>query len=107
MPRVICSDGHRRCWPPGMPAADAFDHFAWGLTPELADLVDRTQASFEELQVEPGGRRSQSTRGESADPAAGPAAAAAARPSCRAAATAAPHDPRRAHPPACRVNTLH
>lgn len=48
--------GHVQRRPPAVLAtwaatADGFDHFAWGLTPELADLVDRTQASFEELQV--------------------------------------------------------
>ncbi len=48
-------EGHVQRRPPAVLAtwvaeADAFDHFAWGLTPELADLVDRTQASFEELQ---------------------------------------------------------
>ena len=49
--------GHIQRRPPAILATwvsetDEFDHFAWGLTPELADLVDRTQASFEELQVE-------------------------------------------------------
>jgi hypothetical protein len=49
------SQGHVQRRPPAVlatwvPGTDAFDHFAWGLTPELADLVDRTQASFEELQ---------------------------------------------------------
>ncbi len=48
--------GHVQRRPPAVLATwvaetDTFDHFAWGLTPELADLVDRTQASFEELQV--------------------------------------------------------
>ena len=48
--------GHVQRRPPAVlatwsEAAGRFDHFAWGLTPELADLVDRTQASFEELQV--------------------------------------------------------
>ncbi|MCY7419533.1 MAG: hypothetical protein LH650_13800 [Chloroflexi bacterium] len=47
--------GHIQRRPPAVlatwvPDLDAFDHFAWGMTPELADLVDRTQASFEELQ---------------------------------------------------------
>jgi hypothetical protein len=48
--------GHIQRRPPAVLAtwvaeSDTFDHFAWGLTPELADLVDRTQASFEELQA--------------------------------------------------------
>jgi hypothetical protein len=47
--------GHIQRRPPAVLATwvvetDTFDHFAWGMTPELADLVDRTQASFEELQ---------------------------------------------------------
>jgi hypothetical protein len=47
--------GHVQRRPPAVLATwvtetDEFDHFAWGMTPELADLVDRTQASFEELQ---------------------------------------------------------
>ena len=48
--------GHIQRRPPAVLATwvaetDTFDHFAWGMTPELADLVDRTQASFEELQA--------------------------------------------------------
>ena len=47
--------GHIQRRPPAVLATwvtetDTFDHFAWGMTPELADIVDRTQASFEELQ---------------------------------------------------------
>jgi hypothetical protein len=47
--------GHIQRRPPAVlatwvPDRDEFDHFAWGMTPELADLVDRTQASLEELQ---------------------------------------------------------
>jgi hypothetical protein len=47
--------GHIQRRPPAVLAtwvaeSDTFDHFAWGMTPELADLVDRSQASFEELQ---------------------------------------------------------
>ena len=50
------SQGHVQRRPPAVLTTwvadrDTFDHFAWGLTPELADMVDRTQASFEELQV--------------------------------------------------------
>ena len=50
------AQGHVQRRPPAVlatwvPETDTFDHFAWGLTPELADLVDRTQASFEELQA--------------------------------------------------------
>lgn len=29
---------------------DVYEHFAWGITPELADRVDRSQADFEERQ---------------------------------------------------------
>lgn len=48
--------GHIQRRPPAVlatwdPVADAFDHFAWGVTGELADRVDRSQASFEELQA--------------------------------------------------------
>jgi hypothetical protein len=48
--------GHVQRRPPAVlatwdAAADAFDHFAWGVTGELADRVDRSQASFEELQA--------------------------------------------------------
>lgn len=48
--------GHLQRRPPAVlatwdPAADAFDHFAWGVTGELADRVDRSQPSFEELQA--------------------------------------------------------
>jgi hypothetical protein len=48
--------GHVQRRPPAVlatwdPPADAFDHFAWGVTGELADRVDRSQASFEELQA--------------------------------------------------------
>ncbi len=51
--------GHVQRRPPAVLATwdaerDAFDHFAWGVTPELAILVDRTQASLEALQA---GRR--------------------------------------------------
>ncbi|MEZ4598033.1 MAG: hypothetical protein R3C32_15195 [Chloroflexota bacterium] len=47
--------GHIQRRPPAVlatwdPTADAFDHFAWGVTGELADRVDRSQAS-EELQA--------------------------------------------------------
>jgi hypothetical protein len=48
--------GHVQRRPPAVlatldAAADTFDHFAWGVTSELADRVDRSQASFEELQA--------------------------------------------------------
>jgi hypothetical protein len=48
--------GHVQRRPPAVlatwdAAADAFDHFAWGVTGELADRVDRSHASFEELQA--------------------------------------------------------
>jgi hypothetical protein len=46
--------GHVQRRPPGVLAtldvvSGAYDHFAWGLTPELADRADRSQATFEEL----------------------------------------------------------
>jgi hypothetical protein len=50
------AQGHVQRRPPAVlatwdAAEDAFDHFAWGVTSELADRVDRSQASFEELQA--------------------------------------------------------
>jgi hypothetical protein len=50
------SQGHVQRRPPAVlatlrPDGDDFDHFAWGSTPELASLVDRTQAGFEETQA--------------------------------------------------------
>ena len=44
--------GHLQRRPPAVlatwdPEADCFEHFAWGITPELADRVGRTQADFE------------------------------------------------------------
>ena len=49
--------GHLQRRPPAVlatwdPEADAYEHFAWGVTPELADRVDRSQADFEERQHE-------------------------------------------------------
>lgn len=49
------AQGHVQRRPPAVlatwrPEDDTFDHFAWGLIPELADLVDRSQVSFEVLQ---------------------------------------------------------
>jgi hypothetical protein len=48
--------GHVQRRPPAVlatwePTLDSFDHFAWGVTSELADRVDRSQSSFEELQA--------------------------------------------------------
>jgi hypothetical protein len=48
--------GHVQRRPPAVlatwdPSSDAFDHFAWGVTSELADRVNRSQDSFEDLQV--------------------------------------------------------
>lgn len=50
------AQGHVQRRPPGVlatwdPASDAFEHFAWGITPELADRVDRSQADLEERQA--------------------------------------------------------
>jgi hypothetical protein len=47
--------GHVQRRPPAVLATwdsetGAFEHFAWGITPELADRVDRTQADLEERQ---------------------------------------------------------
>lgn len=48
--------GHVQRRPPAVLATwdaqtDAFDHFAWGVVGELADRVDRSEASFEALQA--------------------------------------------------------
>ncbi len=45
--------GHIQRRPPAVLAAwdpdqDAFEHYAWAITPELADRVDRSQADFED-----------------------------------------------------------
>lgn len=47
--------GHVQRRPPAVlatwdQASDRFEHFAWGITPELADRADRSQADFEERQ---------------------------------------------------------
>jgi hypothetical protein len=47
--------GHLQRRPPAVLAAwderdDSYEHNAWGITPELADRVDRAQADFEERQ---------------------------------------------------------
>ena len=49
------AQGHVQRRPPAVlatwePESDAYDHFAWGITPELADRVDRSQADFEDRQ---------------------------------------------------------
>ncbi|MFN8519757.1 MAG: hypothetical protein U0667_10300 [Chloroflexota bacterium] len=49
--------GHVQRRPPAVlatwdPAADVFDHFAWGVVGELADRVDRSRPSFEALQAD-------------------------------------------------------
>ena len=48
--------GHVQRRPPAVlatwdPGTDAFEHFAWGITPELADRVDRSQADLEQRQA--------------------------------------------------------
>jgi hypothetical protein len=48
--------GHVQRRPPAVLAtwdeeAGAFEHFAWGVTPELGDRVDRSQADLEERQA--------------------------------------------------------
>jgi hypothetical protein len=49
------AQGHVQRRPPAVlatwdPESDAFDHYAWGITPELADRADRAQADLEERQ---------------------------------------------------------
>ena len=49
------AQGHLQRRPPAVLAtwdatADVYEHFAWGITPELADRVDRSQADLEERQ---------------------------------------------------------
>jgi hypothetical protein len=49
--------GHVQRRPPAVLASwdertDRFEHYAWGITPELADRVDRAQADFEDRQRE-------------------------------------------------------
>jgi hypothetical protein len=49
--------GHVQRRPPAVLAAwdevaDTFEHYAWGITPELAPRVDRSQADFELRQRE-------------------------------------------------------
>ena len=49
--------GHLQRRPPAVlatwePAADCFEHFAWGLTPELADRIGTSQARFERAQAD-------------------------------------------------------
>jgi len=49
------AQGHLQRRPPAVLAAwdergDTFEDYAWGITPELADRVDRTQADLEERQ---------------------------------------------------------
>jgi hypothetical protein len=36
-------------------ASASWEHFAWGITPELADRVDRSQADFEQRQLDRAG----------------------------------------------------
>jgi hypothetical protein len=48
--------GHVQRRPPAIlatfdPDVGGFEHFAWGITPELADRVDRSQADFERRQT--------------------------------------------------------
>ncbi len=51
------AEGHIQRRPPAVLAAwdehdDRYEHYAWGITPELADRVDRTQADLEDRQRE-------------------------------------------------------
>lgn len=45
-------------------AAGAWEHFAWGITPELADRVDRSQADLEQRQLDRAGFLSAMARSE-------------------------------------------
>jgi hypothetical protein len=36
-------------------ATDGFEHFAWGIMPELGDRVDRSQADLEQRQLDRAG----------------------------------------------------
>jgi hypothetical protein len=50
------AQGHVQRRPPAVlatwdPAGGTFEHFAWGITPELADRVDRSQADLETRQA--------------------------------------------------------
>lgn len=51
------AQGHVQRRPPAVLAAwdealDVYEHYAWAITPELADRVDRAQADLEERQAE-------------------------------------------------------
>ena len=51
------AQGHLQRRPPAVLAAwderdDAFEDYAWGITPELADRIDRSQADLEERQTD-------------------------------------------------------
>lgn len=53
------AQGHLQRRPPAVlatwdPETDTFDDFAWGITPELADRVDRSQADLEDRQRDRG-----------------------------------------------------
>lgn len=50
------AQGHLQRRPPAVlatrdPGADTWEHYAWGITPELADRVDRSQADLEHRQA--------------------------------------------------------
>jgi hypothetical protein len=52
--------GHLQRRPPAVLAtwdesSDSFEHYAWAITPELADRVDRSQADFEQRQLDRAG----------------------------------------------------
>ena len=44
---AISSASDRPSWPPGTPTTDAFEHFGWGVTPELALRIGRPAGDFE------------------------------------------------------------
>jgi hypothetical protein len=52
--------GHLQRRPPAVlatwdEATDGFEHYAWGIMPELADRVDRSQADLEQRQLDRAG----------------------------------------------------
>ena len=111
-PRTTCGrpsgtrEGHIQRRPPAVLATwvrwrpTRFDHFAWGMTPELADVVDRTAGQLRGAPVEPCGRAAgHSWRTMPTDAPAALAAVLAAEPP-RQPATRAPvvQDQRRAQP---------
>jgi hypothetical protein len=64
------AQGHIQRRPPAVLSAwddrtDTYEHYAWGITPELADRADRSQADFEERQQARASFLASSVRGTS------------------------------------------